>query len=322
MDMRSQNLEPLNRRCVAIDKHRINVFQCRQNLRALKSRYERPPGAPITPHRGVRIYTDNQNIALSFRKSEITDMPYMQDVEVPVGRDNSLSLCLGLCNEPPDSRKREHFRKCGFQSSVFCGRMLQHTLTGMTHKDGILLRAFQRHSDVVAESMRHILPSVERGAGLLQDTIRRSKTVFTCGNGGSAADSQHCAAELVVRYKKNRKAVRAIALATDTSVITAIGNDYGFEDIFKRQIEALGHKGDLLIAFTTSGASQNIRRALAAARERGMKVILMTGQKGVQLARRADVGIIVPSAETARIQEVHQLIYHAWCEYIDHTLFS
>ena len=192
----------------------------------------------------------------------------------------------------------------------------------MTHKDGILLGAFQRHSDVVAESMRHILPSVERGAGLLQDTIRRSKTVFTCGNGGSAADSQHCAAELVVRYKKNRKAIRAIALTTDTSAITAIGNDYGFEDIFKRQIEALGRSGDLLIAFTTSGASLNIRRALAAARACGMKTMIMTGQKGARLGKSADVSIVVPSAETARIQEVHQLIYHAWCEYIDHALFS
>ena len=187
-------------------------------------------------------------------------------------------------------------------------------------KNDILLGAFRRHGDVIAKSMRQILPSVERGASLIADTIRRNRTIFLCGNGGSAADSQHFAAELVARYKKNRKALRAVALTTDTSALTAIGNDFGFENIFKRQIEALGGRGDMLIAFTTSGASKNIRRALTVARACGMKTILMTGKKGAQLARSADASVVVSTSETARIQEVHQLVYHAWCEYIDDSL--
>lgn len=181
--------------------------------------------------------------------------------------------------------------------------------------------AFQRHSDVVAESMRHILPSVERAAKLIQQTVQRDRLILICGNGGSAADSQHLATEFVARYKKERKALRALALTTDASALTAIGNDYSFEDIFKRQIEAVGRAGDLLIAFTTSGGSLNIRRALKAARARDMNIILLTGKNGASLARSAEAGIVVPSTETARIQEIHQLVYHAWCEYID-AIFS
>jgi len=191
----------------------------------------------------------------------------------------------------------------------------------MSRQMSVFSGAFQRHSDVVAESMRHILPSVERAAKLIQQTVQRDRLILICGNGGSAADSQHLATEFVARYKKERKALRALALTTDASALTAIGNDYSFEDIFKRQIEAVGRAGDLLIAFTTSGGSLNIRRALKAARARDMNIILLTGKNGASLARSAEAGIVVPSTETARIQEIHQLVYHAWCEYID-AIFS
>jgi len=184
-------------------------------------------------------------------------------------------------------------------------------------RNPILFGAFQRHSDTIGKSMQHILPSVEEGARLITTAIKSRRTVFMCGNGGSAADSQHFATELVARYKKNRTALRAIALTTDSSALTAIGNDYGFENIFKRQIEALGRPGDVLVAFSTSGSSPNVLHAIQQAKKQKMKIVALTGEKGVSLKKISDVCVIVPTAETARIQEVHQLIYHAWCEYID-----
>lgn len=170
--------------------------------------------------------------------------------------------------------------------------------------------------DVVEKSMQHIRRDVERGASILSGALRRGKRVLICGNGGSAADSQHFAAELVGRYRKERAPLSAIALTVDTSALTAIGNDYGFETVFERQIKALGRSGDVLVAFSTSGSSKNILKAMSAARGKKMKVILLTGEKG-RRASGADVRIAVPSAETARVQEVHELIFHAWCEYID-----
>ncbi|MDO8552926.1 MAG: SIS domain-containing protein [bacterium] len=167
--------------------------------------------------------------------------------------------------------------------------------------------------------MRHILPDVERGATILVAALRRGKKVLICGNGGSAADSQHFAAELVGRYKDDRPPLPALALTTDSSALTAIGNDYGFEDIFKRQVAALGKSGDVLVVFSTSGASKNVLAAISEARLRKIKVIALTGTRGSGLRRRADAVIVVPTKETARIQEVHQLVYHSWCEYIDAT---
>jgi len=168
--------------------------------------------------------------------------------------------------------------------------------------------------------MRQILPEVEQGLRVLLGAIKRNKQILLCGNGGSAADCQHFAAELSVRYRKDRRPLRAVTLTTDTSVLTAIGNDYGFEKLFERQVEALGYPGDVLVAFSTSGASANIRAAVDRARAKKLKVIVMTGAKGQALAKKADVAIVAPSAETARIQEIHGLVYHAWCECIDSSL--
>lgn len=187
----------------------------------------------------------------------------------------------------------------------------------MVTKTNIFSSAFRRHSDIIEESMRHILPDVELGASILVTALGRGKKVLICGNGGSAADSQHFAAELVGRYKDDRPPLPALALTTDTSALTSIGNDYSFEDIFKRQVAALGKGGDVLVVFSTSGASKNVLAAISEAREQKMKVIALTGARGSGLRRRADAVVIVPAKETARIQEVHQLVYHAWCEYID-----
>jgi D-sedoheptulose 7-phosphate isomerase len=163
---------------------------------------------------------------------------------------------------------------------------------------------------------------VEKGAEFLSAAAKEGRTVFVCGNGGSAADAQHFAAEWVCRYKDDRRPLAAIALTVDSSAITSIGNDYGFEHVFSRQIEALGKKGDILLAITTSGISKNVVAAIVAARARGLKVIVLTGEKGEHLKSAADVVVAIPSNEVARIQEMHELIIHIWCECVDIALFS
>ena len=156
--------------------------------------------------------------------------------------------------------------------------------------------------------------AIERMARLMSATLAAGRTVFFCGNGGSAAEAQHLAAELAVRFVKDRPALPALALTTDGPLLTAVGNDYGFDRVFARQIEALGRRGDLLVAMTTSGRSPNILEAVRAARGRGLKVIGMTGEAGKAFARKCDVALVVPSRETARIQEVHLLVGHICCE--------
>ena len=158
------------------------------------------------------------------------------------------------------------------------------------------------------------LDGIERMAFLFGDTIARGRTIFFCGNGGSAAEAQHLATELVVRFVRERRALPALALTTDGSLLTAAGNDYGFARVFARQIEALGRRGDLLVAMTTSGRSPNVLEAVRAARARGLRVAGMTGEQGKAFARRCDAALVVPSRETARIQEAHLLVGHICCE--------
>jgi phosphoheptose isomerase len=154
-------------------------------------------------------------------------------------------------------------------------------------------------------------------AELLRDAVLAGRRVLLCGNGGSAADAQHIAAELVGRFVLERRPLPAIALTTDTSALTAIANDYGFEAVFARQVEALGQAGDVLVAITTSGSSKNIAAAVAAARARRMKVIGLTGAKGTAFAATCDAGVCVPSTNVARIQECHIAIGHILCELVD-----
>lgn len=152
------------------------------------------------------------------------------------------------------------------------------------------------------------------------DCITSGKKVLFCGNGGSAADAQHLAAELVGRYVTERRGLPGIALTVDSSILTAVGNDYGFDRIFSRQVEALGVPGDVLVAITTSGGSPNIRLAIEAARARGMKVVGLTGEKGKAFAELCDAGIIIPTKVTARIQECHITVGHILCEALDEAL--
>lgn len=151
----------------------------------------------------------------------------------------------------------------------------------------------------------------------MAERLRRGGKILVAGNGGSAADAQHLAAELSGRYLKERRALAGIALTTDTSALTAIGNDYGFEVVFSRQVEALGRPGDLFIGISTSGNSPNIVKAVESAKELGLKTLGLLGRDGGKLKGLVDDPLVVPSSVTARIQEVHQMIYHFWCEAID-----
>ena len=181
----------------------------------------------------------------------------------------------------------------------------------------IFINAFRRHEEVIKKSAEKILPDVRRAAELLFEIANNGRQLLICGNGGSAADAQHLAAEWVCKYKDDRSPLRAVSLTTNTSALTAIGNDYGFEEVFRRQVEALGEKDDVLVAISTSGKSPNVLRAMEEAHKRGMKVIFLTGPKGAGSEEICDVLISVPSDEVARTQEAHELIFHTWCEYID-----
>lgn len=161
---------------------------------------------------------------------------------------------------------------------------------------------------------------IEAAARLAADALFSGNKILVCGNGGSAADAQHIAAEYVGRFKRERKAWPALALTTDTSVITCVGNDYDFESVFSRQVEGLGHPGDILIGISTSGNSRNVVRAVEAARDKGMRTIALLGRDGGLIKPLVDLPIVVPSVDTARIQEVHITIGHLICELVEGLL--
>jgi D-sedoheptulose 7-phosphate isomerase len=152
------------------------------------------------------------------------------------------------------------------------------------------------------------------------ETLRQGRTLFFCGNGGSAADAQHIATEYVVRYMRNRRAYPAIALTTDTSLLTAAGNDIGFEQVFARQVEALARPGDLLVIHSTSGNSPNVLRAAEAARARGVPVLAFSARDGGALRALADHSIVIPTTRTDRAQELHLCIEHIICDLVERTL--
>ena len=157
-------------------------------------------------------------------------------------------------------------------------------------------------------------------ARLVRDTVLGGGTLYTAGNGGSATDAQHLAEELIARYRSNRRALPALALTADSSVLTCIGNDFGYEALFSRQIEALVRPGDLLVVFTTSGNSPNIVAALKAAKERGGKTIALLGKTGGACRGLADLELIVASENTARIQEAHLQVLHYICEVVEEAV--
>jgi len=176
----------------------------------------------------------------------------------------------------------------------------------------------QASRDVLAEP-------IARAVTVMSEALRAGHKILACGNGGSAADAQHFAAELVCRFERERPGLAAVALTTDTSALTAISNDYHFDQIFAKQVRALGQPGDVLLAISTSGNSANVVEAIRAAHEQGMTVVALTGREGGDIApllNTNDVEIRVPADSTARIQEVHLLSIHCLCHQIDATLFD
>jgi len=185
----------------------------------------------------------------------------------------------------------------------------------------IIEEALKEHKKVLS-SLEKQIPKIEKIASLCISSLEKGGKIIFCGNGGSAADSQHLAAELVGRFLKERKSLPSLALSVNTSILTAVGNDYGFEKVFSKQIEALGKPKDLLIAISTSGNSKNIIEAVKKAKEKGIKTIGFLGKGGGKLKKLVDISLIVESNNTPRIQEIHILIGHIICEIIENRCFE
>lgn len=184
--------------------------------------------------------------------------------------------------------------------------------------DKVIRQRFAEHMEVAAAVMQSdILQQIERIAAAIKQALANGHKVLFCGNGGSAADSQHLAAEFVGRFQKERQGLPAIALTVDTSILTAVGNDYGFDRVFVRQVEALGQAGDVLVGISTSGNSPNVVQAVELAKDKGMYCVGMTAAGGGKLAELCDECIAVPAQVTARAQEMHILIGHILCELVD-----
>ena len=190
----------------------------------------------------------------------------------------------------------------------------------MTAKDTDFLSSGLEEHLGVFRRLPELAPAIRQAAALLAGSLSQGGKIMLCGNGGSAADSQHLAAELTGRFLEDRRPLAAMALSTDTSALTCIGNDYSFDEVFSRQVTGLGRSGDCLLAISTSGNSRNVMRAAEAAREAGMRVIGLLGRDGGALRGLCDVALIVPSPTTARIQEAHIFIGHTLCAMVEEAL--
>ena len=180
----------------------------------------------------------------------------------------------------------------------------------------ILLESIQVKEELLHTKVGEILGIAE----VIIDSLKKNGKVILFGNGGSAADSQHIAAELVGRFKKDRNAIAAISLTTNTSILTSLANDYGYDVVFAKQVEALGQKNDVAIGISTSGKAKNVACAIKQAKKMGLKTVALTGGDGGELAKLADISLLVPSSVTARIQEAHITIGHIICELIEQAL--
>jgi D-sedoheptulose 7-phosphate isomerase len=208
--------------------------------------------------------------------------------------------------------------KEGFSTTLTVEKMLGRQSTGNNRsKDGYLSDSLQQHREVFEKIDLEVIESC---GNIIVEALKNGNKILLCGNGGSAGDAQHIATEITGRFEIERRGLPAIALTTDTSALTAIANDFGFERIFSRQVEALAKAGDVLIGITTSGNSPNIIAAVMEARNIGCKTIGLTGEKGKKIASLCDAAVLVPSDRTARIQEAHITVGHLWCEMVDKNL--
>ncbi|MFL6657024.1 MAG: phosphoheptose isomerase [Massilia sp.] len=188
-----------------------------------------------------------------------------------------------------------------------------------------ILAHFHESAELKIQSAAALSQPIGAAIELMFGALSNGNKILACGNGGSAADCQHFAAELVGRFERERFPLPAMALTTDTSIMTAVGNDYSYKEIFSKQVQAFGQAGDILLAISTSGNSANVLAAVEAALEREMRIVLLTGKDGGEIARMltdADVNICVPHTRTARIQEVHLVTIHCICDGIDVALFG
>ncbi|MBI3753484.1 MAG: D-sedoheptulose 7-phosphate isomerase [Deltaproteobacteria bacterium] len=185
-----------------------------------------------------------------------------------------------------------------------------------------IIKSYKESIHVKETFFKQTMAPVIQAAEIIADAFKAGNKLLICGNGGSAADSQHLAAEFVNRFVIERPPLPAVALSTDTSVITSIGNDYSFEQIFSKQIKAIGKEGDVLLAISTSGDSKNVIMAAKVARDMGIKIIGLTGKGGGKMAKMVDILLNVDSDVTARIQEVHITVGHIICELVDHIIFQ
>ena len=188
-------------------------------------------------------------------------------------------------------------------------------------KDEIRLQ-LRSHCEVMAAIERDLTPAIESAATLLADALKNGNKLLVMGNGGSAADAQHFAAEIVGRFKLERRALPALALSTDTSILTAVGNDYGFENIFSRQVEAHAAPGDVVLGISTSGNSPNVQLALQKAAQAGCRTLALLGRDGGSIKGVAELSIVVPSDDTPRVQEGHITIIHILCDLVERELFG
>ncbi|MFZ2146236.1 MAG: SIS domain-containing protein [Sedimentisphaerales bacterium] len=182
-----------------------------------------------------------------------------------------------------------------------------------------IIETIETHKKMTAEFEESGIETVAAIAQAITKALKQNGTVYLCGNGGSAADAQHIAGELVGRFRRERKALAAVALSTDTSIITSIANDYAYENVFSRQVEALVREGDILWAFSTSGTSANIIAAVQSAKQKGAYVIAFTGKTNSKLEQIADICFCADSESTARSQEIHQLAYHIICDLVEQS---
>ena len=184
---------------------------------------------------------------------------------------------------------------------------------------------FQQSIQCHMDSEKILMPKIVEAINLMVATLMNGGKILSCGNGGSAADAQHFAAELVGRFEIERQELAAVALSTDTSILTAVGNDYDFSQVFAKQVRALGNVGDVLLAISTSGNSSNVLQAIKAAHDSDMHVVALTGKGGGEIANKlkeSDINICVPHDRTARIQEIHLLTLHCLCDGIDEKLLG
>jgi D-sedoheptulose 7-phosphate isomerase len=186
----------------------------------------------------------------------------------------------------------------------------------------IIKNEFNAHLNSSQQTLENIGINIEIAANICVDSLKKGNKILIFGNGGSAADAQHIAAEIVGRYKVERKGLPAIALTTDTSVLTSIGNDFGFEHLFDRQVQALANKNDVLIGISTGGTSKNVINALKLGKNNGCKVIGFSGKSGGNFNNICDINLVVASEDTPRIQEIHILIGHIICHLIDQAFIT